>query len=447
MNIQKIYEKMLNGEEVEFSVAESNEDRQKWAKCEKNLLCRLSFEGHNGTVLLRSASSSTPFCFTGPSVKLKTFSPEGFIDLTVSPKTQVLIHHNNEIAGEIREMEFKMNNGTSQLFIYEISGGGIEDKYMGLQLESYDSIFWKKEYPYEGETIDAQFSFRLGDQCVTVDLSREIDLDSSVYREILDKILVLVEMISFCKSAKAELMTERALSGENINYSRYIKPQSQDIGFANLICPMRNDTDMWFDFLHCVMQQENVTYQWLIDSGLFQAIGNLYFYNINEWMLIKLAAALEGLCKTPEVDLFEGKEELKKYKSARDKAIEAIKRQGEQKDISEYVIKQLIKNIHDNKRQLIGYPTKWYVEMTLCECNIKGYLDQHLRSITDAINMRNTIVHTGWAKEWKTGLMEHIKILRNTIFLIVLARLEYPGEFYFSGDEHKQPTCLREWQF
>jgi hypothetical protein len=108
-------------------------------------------------------------------------------------------------------------------------------------------------------------------------------------------------------------------------------------------------------------------------------------------------------------------------------------------------IEQIIKNINNNSRSLNGYPVKWYIEKTLKDCNLEKFSKNYIEKINDAINMRNKVVHTGWAKEWKTDLFEHIKTLRNTIFLIVLARLEYPGKFYFSGDEHKKPTSLQEW--
>jgi hypothetical protein len=293
MNIQDIYKKMCDGEEVEFSVVESDEDRQKRAGCAKKLLCRLRQD--DMTVLLRvhPVKPLEPFYFTGTSIKLNISFPEGFIDLKINPSFyQVLLDCDKGNTGDVAEVKFMLNNSKSKSFIYGIYGGNITEYRF-----RHPMVSCKKEYQYEGENIYANFSFQLGDQCVKVDLSNEIDLDSFVHRKILDEIFVLIEMISFCKSSAVKLTTEQAMSEENIVYERYVKHRVQDSGFANVICPMRSSDDMWISFLQHVWQKEDVTYSWLIDSGLFQAIGNLYFDNINEWVLIKLAAALEGLCE------------------------------------------------------------------------------------------------------------------------------------------------------
>ncbi len=440
MNIQEIYKKMCDGEEVEFSVVEFDEDRQKRAGCAKKLLCRLRQD--DMTVLLRvhPVKPLEPFYFTGTSIKLNISFPEGFIDLKINPSfSQVLLDCDK--GGDVVEVKFMLNNSKSKSFIYRIYGGNITEYRFRHPLVSC-----KKEYQYEGENIYADFSFQLGDQRVKVDLSNEIDLDSFVHRKILDEISVLIEMISFCKSSAVKLKTEQAMSEENIVYERYVKHRVQDSGFANVICPMRSSDDMWISFLQHVWQKEDVTYSWLIDSGLFQAIGNLYFDNINEWVLIKLAAALEGLCKISEHSPIDNDRYKDIVECLLICSLDEIECQREFCDISNETIKQIKKNIENNKRTLNGYPTHWYVVKTLDELKLKNFRKKHAWRIKKAFDMRNTIVHTGWAKKWEVELIEHIKTLRSTIFLIVLARLEYPGKFYLSGHEHKETTSLQEWR-
>jgi hypothetical protein len=250
---------------------------------------------------------------------------------------------------------------------------------------------------------------------------------------------------SSCRSRLMEILTRSSLSseGEEVCFN-YISRDTEDY-YRNLnaITPMRNLPDFWINFLqHVFWQKENVTYSWLIDSGLFQAIGNLEFDNIDEWMLIKLAAALEGLCKIQEHNPISND----RYKSIIECLLTEIECQQELLDISNEAIKQIKKNIESNERTLNGYPTFWYVKKVLDDLKLKKFRKKYALHINQAFQMRNTIVHTGWAEKWEVELIEHINTLRNTIFLIVLARLEYPGKFFFSGHEHKEPTSLQEWR-
>ncbi|WP_417908551.1 hypothetical protein [Candidatus Electronema sp. PJ] len=210
----------------------------------------------------------------------------------------------------------------------------------------------------------------------------------------------------------------------------------------NAITPMREIPNLWIDFVSYILNQPEKDKKWFIDKGIWQAIDNLCWDDegYDDWTLIKHTAALEGLCDKPAM--------LKKQECSkiREAAIESVKLRCSELSIKTEHIEQIVKNITDSNRSLNGYPVKWYIEKTLKDCNLEKFSENYLEKINDAIGMRNKVVHTGWAKEWKTDLFEHIQTIRSTIFLIVLARLEYPGKFYLSDHKHKKTTSLQEWQ-
>ena len=154
---------------------------------------------------------------------------------------------------------------------------------------------------------------------------------------------------------------------------------------------------------------------------------------IDEWTLIKHAAALEGLCKYQTIDVVNEK----KYKKMKNAGLESLKSSGMEQNIEPSKIDQIVQNINDNKRSLNGYPIKWYIEHTFKDYGLNSYCDKHLSEIYEALKMRNTVVHTGWSDIWRKDLIDHIKILRNAIYIVILSRLRYNGEFYLFGQDEK----------
>lgn len=314
-----------------------------------------------------------------------------------------------------------------------------------------EPISWRRNYKYGQDEICAMFEFSLAGRWVKISLEREINTSSPYYMEIdeaiKDSVLVFSYILSFCRGIYVTILTKAALliEGEEIICLDYISRDiKNDDKRFHMFTPMRDHVPFWISFIRHFIQYPEKDRNWFAKQGVWQAISNLCWSDdLDNWTFIKHVAALEGLCKIPPVNLFEGNKELKKYRAIRDNALNAIKIQGEKEGVSGNVINQLIANIHDAKRQLIGYSTKWYIEKTLIECNLKGYYDKNSKKIADAINKRNEIVHTGQA-ESEYNFFEYIKLIKNIIYLVVLSRLEYPGEFYFSDNEHKQLTSLKE---
>ncbi|MFA0119895.1 hypothetical protein AB4400_00500, partial [Vibrio sp. 10N.261.48.A2] len=106
-------------------------------------------------------------------------------------------------------------------------------------------------------------------------------------------------MLTFCRSTTVEWESKYSFNEDTQVAFEYIKSRSKE-KFSNQINPMRRDEKAWKEFLlHCMTS--NLTMKELINSGIYQAIANLRMTPvIDEWSLIRLVAALEGLASQNE---------------------------------------------------------------------------------------------------------------------------------------------------
>jgi len=376
LSIQEIYNKLLGGEEIEFSVVDSDN------RSPTKTLCQLSIDGLSISALLKS-ESPMPYGYNSIEIILNLTLPDGLIIIIVEANKVAAF----EITGIVREIDFHSDDGLVSSILYDMAGAGgspfIRNDYS-----------WTSEHQFESDKIIISYKF-VGNK-IKADLSKPILKKSVFYTQINqvieDEVSVVSLAFSFCRSTKVEWVMKRVLHEDKIICSRFLDSDAPE-SFLNRVNPMQVENKLWIDFINHVLK-EKLQKKDLIEDGIFQAISNLCWSGIiDEWSLIQHAAALEGLCKHQTIDVIDEK----KYKKIRNAGIKSLKSSGMELNIEPSKIDQIVENIHDNKRSLNGYPIKWCIENTLKDYGLNSFCNKHISEIYEAIKMRNTVVHTGWS--------------------------------------------------
>lgn len=345
----------------------------------------------------------------------------------------IIKHNFLSFEGSVREVVFdsKKHKPVNKI-IYLIAG-----------TESYfihNNFSWKRTYKLKSKSYTINYSFILNRICAQIDEGIMSDEDefNEISNNIDNEVFVICQSYSFCRSSKVEWVEKAFYSDKDNKLYHYISSNAPS-KFYNMINPMRSDNRLWNNFIQHVTTK-NITKEQLLDKQVFQAINNIIWNGtINEWTLIAHAAALESLCKNTEFSVIETKE----YKRVRRFLMNNLSENLNKFNISEDCFNTIKQNICNNDRTLNGYPTKWYIKQELERNGLEKYSCENLSKISKAIGMRNVIVHEGWSDDWDSDIYEYIKILRDTICLIIFSFYDYSGEFYLLNDN--DPVSLSDY--
>lgn len=270
---------------------------------------------------------------------------------------------------------------------------------------------------------------------VEVLLPQSASTTSLIYSElnehIEEQIKILSTMLTFCRSTTVEWESKYSYHHNNQVAFELIKARSKE-KFPNRMNPFRRDEASWTSFLLYCMKSE-LKMEYLIKSGIFQAIGNLRWTPvIDEWSLIRLVAALEGLVLPQETLIPE-----KCWKKLRRNFVTQVKDtlgQNTKPDI----IDTLTTNINNSDRVINQQSLKIRLEHSMQELNLNSYYVQEKESINAIINSRNNVVHTGWDHQLNDPIWEMLVTMRNTNYLLIIKKLNYNGTFWFCLNETPQ---------
>ncbi|MBE5156696.1 hypothetical protein HJ044_05000 [Vibrio parahaemolyticus] len=292
---------------------------------------------------------------------------------------------------------------------------------------------WSRNYEINKEIYHVNYSF-IQNQILTridPDLNSKSDEFIEISRHIEDEVFVMCQSYSFCRGTKVEWVVKTFLNDINDVRYHYISSNAPS-KFYNLINPMRSDNDLWQRFIQHVVDKQ-ISKKELVDNQVFQAINNIIWNgSLNEWTLIAHASALEGLCKKTEISVIETKE----YKKIRKFLLKNLSDNLHSFNMTEDCFNTIKQNICDNERTLNGFPTKWYINEALNFHGLEKYSSDNLSKISKAIGMRNKIVHEGWSDKWDLDMYDYIKILRDTICLLVFSFYDYSGGFYLLNEDN-----------
>ncbi|MEC6824657.1 hypothetical protein VXS02_14595 [Photobacterium piscicola] len=384
--------------------------------------CTFLVDGLSFTI---SAVSQTPIIFDRETVSIDlAFNDDTFqVNIVVS----VTKLEGFKFEGDVKKVEILPNKLENvDKFIYLIAG-----------VDSFpmkNDFTWNRSYEINSTKYDVSYVFV---NCIIeARISTQLVIGSNVY-EVLsqfieDEIFVICLSYSLCRSTKVEWV-EKKIIYSNVVCSYHYLSSNAPSKYSNLINPMRNDTQAWEDFMKHIISK-NYKKKDLIDNQIFQAVSNLAWNGkLNEWTLISHAAALEGLCKHSTVSVIEDHI----YKGVRNIALSCLSCELTKLGVDSDSITRIKQNIYDNERSINGYPTKWYIEQKLIANNLRQFSVQNLENINFAIKMRNKVVHEGWSNDWKLDIYDCVKILRNTIYVLLFAYYDYDGNFYLIGGNEK----------
>jgi len=286
-----------------------------------------------------------------------------------------------------------------------------------------------------------EISYHLSNDYIQINVPEIQKTDYLLLRSNLDKkIRYLTTLLSFCRSTTVEWesCTEKS-NEEEVGY-RFIKVNTEK-SFPNILNPFRSRPELWIKFIeHCV--KGDMELQSLIDTGIFQACGNLRWgCYLDEMTLIRHVAALEGLCRIRgdkgKLATVVDDEKWKKFREYRKAPLKEAMLKADFTDDEIFVVQE---NIRLNSRILNGLPIKVQIGQAFKQNKLDKYYDLNKDSINDAFNVRNTIVHEGWNSHWKNTLFSHVFVIRNALFITIISMLDYDGELYFCDSDEPVST-------
>ncbi|MFS1525802.1 hypothetical protein ACL7TT_17100 [Microbulbifer sp. 2304DJ12-6] len=387
--------------------------------------CSFEYEGY---AIKITVESNGDFIFGRREVELALFDSDNASHLKLN--CEVRRFEPLKLTCHIGEIKYTNIAEKITSFLYELAGAKGSPFIL-------NNMNWSREIEVEAERLNIQFSF-IGCK-VKATLSNGVHKESEAFKLISklvdDEIFIISCAYSFCRSSLTEWIMKTVLCNEKIVDAHYIDSPAPH-RFPNKVNPFRNNGILWNSFLEAVLEKK-LSKEEFVERGIFQAISNLcWAKQLNEWTLIQHVAALEGLCKNEIETIFTDSQ----YRSLRNSILSFLG--SFNNDFEKEKITLFKKNIENNKRILNGYNVKWHIRNKFAELNISGFYSRHYKEINDAINMRNKIVHEGWSMKWEKDILQHIQILRNSIYLILAAFFKYQENLYFFGED--LPTQLIE---
>lgn len=362
-------------------------------------------------------SSDNPLLFTSDlcSVELKNNDENTKFEVNVNVTKLSAF----EIKGLLDRVSYRPNKYCVNRFVYIIPNSG--DRHF-----VHNKLSWVS-------SLDCKFN--MYKEKVEVLLPQTVSATSSMYVELSEhvegQIKILGTMLTFCRSTTVEWESKYSYHDDNQVAFEYIKARSKE-SFPNQINPLRRDEASWTAFLlHCMTNELKM--ESLIESGVYQAIGNLRWTQvIDEWSLIRLVAALEGMVLSKDTLIPESR-----WKRLRRQFVKQVQ-VSLSRDTQQDTIDTLSMNINNSDRVINQQSLKSRLKHSMEELNLASYYAQEKDSINAIINSRNNIVHTGWDRHLSDPIWEMIVTMRNANYLLIMRKLNYSGEFWFCLDGTKQ---------
>lgn len=383
----------------------------------------------------RELDVSCVFEQQGINVFIKIDAPrpfdDNFIDLSVSTDTI-----DSTISVSITKMSMLSYEGKVREIRASDKVGNYIDKF-NYRLAGVTSPFivndykWERTYEFDGTSIDVNYHFV--SSFVTATLSTKISRNSNIFsfisQKITDEIDVLTWCYGFCRSARSEWYTRSELFNDKPFSFHYLSSNATE-SYSNRVNPMRQEQEMFKPFIENAIKKD-YSKELLTKKGVFQAIRNLEWNSrtIDDWTLLSHVAALEGFVKSKDVTILS----RSKYSKIRNVMLIALKDNYSNFNIDIKDIDQISQNIDSNNRMLNGYPTKWYVDKALCDYNLIGFRDLYIDDINQALSKRNKIAHDGWGQQWERCVFDHVEVVRNTLYVLLMSFFDYQGDFYLFG--------------
>jgi len=418
MNIENKFHSIFKKNNVKLQYKGFNDQGKSEVNC--------SFD-HDGCSIQVSVESDDAFLFDTNQSEFSLYCREGGSSLELNCKANRFEAF--KLNGYIREIKYSGESQEATSYLYDLAGAN--SPFI------WNNLNWSREVEVAGNTYTIQFCFVRHQ--IKADLSDKVRRDTEAYKVIEklidDEVFIISHSFSFCRSSRTEWIMKKVLCDEYITEAHYLDSTApQD--FPNQVNPFRRDNSLWQSFLETTLNK-GFSKEEFIESGIFQAISNLCWNNqMNDWTLIQHVSALEGLCKSDVKTIFL-KPEYRKLRKSLYSSIDSFSGELESEKLD-----LLKSNLQNSERTLNGYSLKWYIENRFAELNLSGFYKKYYKEINAAINMRNKIAHEGWAREWEKDIMDHVKTLRNSIYLIISATFEYQEGLYLFGK--KLPTKLGE---
>jgi len=419
MTCKSKYEKLIAGETVNFTLQHTTDDNQR-------IEVKINLNNINDgpfTVNLTVSKSSISL-YKKAKIEIEESCDDGSINLSICLKKYCGL----EISGTLEELRFNSTEGKIDTISYDLPNSQMFPLHR--HTIKWSSILKSKDYSFA-------IIFNLTGSSVKAYFPREVDVLSSDYTDIKnhveDNIKVLASILSFCRSTPVEWEQKfETLQKEIINF-HFIKAITSK-NFPNLINPMRQDTSCWNNLITHVMNS-NIKFAKLHSTGIYQAICNLKWTNIiDEWVLIRHVAALEGICREnqPPQPISDNL-----WKKVRQCVRAYLKFVLKEHDVDDCMIGQIADNFNSSSRVINGYPLKWHVRNILEKLNLTEYYNENKTDIDNAINTRNKIVHEGWNPKWEKDIWWQIVSARNLIYILVLRKLKYRGALWLCNETEK----------
>ncbi|EJL6318518.1 hypothetical protein NMR47_003429 [Vibrio cholerae] len=382
-----------------------------------NVKVQLDPESKNGHFHV-TISSNDPIIYNRDTctIKLESGGLSSQFSLYVSINNQSIF----ELTGTVSKISHKGKCYSVDQFIYVIPNSA--DKYF-----VHNQVSW---------VSSLGCTFKINSDLVAVYLPEQLSSNDDkfdVYSLHIDeRIRFLTTILTFCRSTTVEWESKYSFLKERKVAFDYIKSRSEE-SFPNQINPLRRDSVSWESFiLHCM--ENEISMDDLVANGVFQAIGNLRWnQTIDEWSLIRLVAALEGLVSSNETIIPESQ-----WKKIRRSFVCRVKEAKSDYGLCDGSVDDIVKNLNNSDRIINQYSIKKRVESCFKQLGLGSYYNLKSVSINNAINSRNSIVHTGWDKDIDEPLWDMIVTLRNSIYLLVMRKLNYNGDFWFCNSDEKQ---------
>ncbi|UPR49986.1 hypothetical protein ITG13_15995 [Vibrio cyclitrophicus] len=402
-----MYQKFMQGDPVSFT-KNSLKDNQLIAKLIQDTKCG------NHTVNL----TSPQYLICGTDVSTIKLSHE---DDNISLELSLNVNKSSarKVEGVLSRLSYSSSTYKISKLVYILPNSG-ERHFV------HNNLSWES---------NQGCSFRMFKDRVEVMLPRVISSDEPYCEElnnqIDEQIKILGSMLTFCRSTTVEWESKYSFNEDKQVAFEYIKSRSKE-KFSNQINPMRRDEKTWKEFLlHCMTS--NLTMKELIDSGVYQAIANLRMTPvIDEWSLIRLVAALEGLVSQNETIIPQ-----KLWKTLRRDFVTKVKLTLSS-NTQQINIDKIINNINNSDRIINQQSLKNRVKYLMEELQLTSYYKREEDSINKVINTRNKIVHNGWDRDLDEPIWDMIVTMRNANYLLVISKLNYQGSFWFCFENEKQ---------
>ncbi|MCS6258606.1 hypothetical protein G3479_04925 [Shewanella baltica] len=380
------------------------------------LIAQLIVDENSGNHSVSITSPSPLMCGSNIcSIDLTFHDNDINLELSVNVNSSSIV----EVKGLLSQMSYSTLNYRVNKFLYILPNSGDRNFV-------HNNLSWVS-------TLNC--TFNMYKDSVEVLLPQTVCLNDSQYLELNnhvdEQIKILGTMLTFCRSTTVEWESRYSFYEDNKVAFEYIKSRSNE-KFSNQINPLRRDEASWKEFiLHCMTS--NLTMKKLLDLGVYQAIGNLRMTPIiDEWSLIRLVAALEGLVLPQETVIPEA--HWKRLRRDFVRQVEISLSLNTRQEI----IDCIITNINNSDRTINQQSLKNRIKHSMEVLHLASYYEREEKSINKIINSRNRVVHTGWDRDLDEPIWDMIVAMRNANYLLVMSKLNYRGVFWFCFDEQKQ---------